>query len=57
MTAISIKPDNFFLPSPVTNNLEQTSIVEANSSNRIYQILWDINKLIDKLKKEITGRT
>ena len=41
----------------LTNNLEQTSIVEANSSNRIYQILWDINKLIDKLKKEITGRT
>ena len=24
-------------------------IVEANSSNRIYQILWNVNKLIDKL--------
>ncbi|MFZ4524823.1 MAG: hypothetical protein ACOYOE_04540 [Chlorobium sp.] len=53
MTAISIKPDNFFLPPPVTNNLEQTSIVQANPSNGIYQILWNVNKLLDKLKQEI----
>jgi hypothetical protein len=47
----------FLSQRSLTNNQEQTSIVQANPSNGIYQILWNVNKLLDKLKQEITGKS
>ena len=50
MTAISIKPNNFFLPPPVTNNIEQTQSLKLTRVIVLYYF-FDILPAIKEINQ------